>query len=160
MSIEEKQTKGYHTIRVPLEQTEYELFLTDKDVAKAQIDKLYSQHPELFPDEMMHGYVLNGFTRESSKLGLRCRRIQLKTANKPVFTIAPSFVMPYMRGLTSEMENVLFLRRFGVPFRGLTYVFGHNDMFRYRAEARLRQLQRGRHNSERPAKAAARLACR
>ena len=137
MSITEKPTKGYQTIRLPLEQTEYELFLVDKDIAKAQIDKLYSEYPELFPEEMMHGYVLNGFTQESSKLGLRCRRIQLKTANKPVFTIAPSFVMPYMRGLTSEMEKVLFLRRFGVPFWGLTYVFGHNDMFWYRAEASL-----------------------
>ncbi|WYD81708.1 MAG: hypothetical protein V8K32_04845 [Candidatus Electrothrix gigas] len=122
MSITEKPTKRYHTyhtIRLPLEQTEYELFLSDKDVAKAQIDKLYSQYPELFPEEMMHGYVLNGFTQESSKLGLRCRRIQLKTADKRVFTIAPSFVMPYMRGLTAEMEKALFLRRFGVPFWGL-----------------------------------------
>ncbi len=90
MSITEKPTKGYHTIRLSLEQTEYELFLSDKDVAKAQINKLYSQYPELFPEEMMHGYVLNGFTQESSKLGLRCRRIQLKTADKRVFTIAPS----------------------------------------------------------------------
>ncbi|CAK8715478.1 hypothetical protein GKODMF_07090 [Candidatus Electrothrix gigas] len=137
MSITEKPTKGYHTIRLPLEQTEYELFLSDKDVAKAQIDKLYSQYPELFPEEMMHGYVLNGFTQKSSKLGLCCRRIQLKTADKRVFTIAPSFVMPYMRGLTAEMEKALFLRRFGVPFWGLTYVFGHNDMFWYRAEASL-----------------------
>ncbi len=137
MSIAEKQTKGYHTIRLPLEQTEYELFLADKNVAKAQIDKLYSQDPELFPEDMMSGYVLNGFTQESSKLGVCCRRIQLKTADKPIFTIAPSFVMPYMRGLTSEMEKVLFLRRFGVPFWGLTYVFGHNDMFWYRAEASL-----------------------
>jgi hypothetical protein len=137
MSITEKPTKGYQTIRLPLEQTEYELFLSDKDVAKAQIDKLYSQYPELFPEEMMHGYVLNGFTQKSSKLGLCCRRIQLKTADKRVFTIAPSFVMPYMRGLTAEMEKALFLRRFGVPFWGLTYVFGHNDMFWYRAEASL-----------------------
>ena len=45
--------------------------------------------------------------------------------------------MPYMRGLTAEMEKALFLRRFGVPFWGLTYVFGHNDMFWYRAEASL-----------------------
>ncbi|WPD20765.1 MAG: hypothetical protein Q3M24_21070 [Candidatus Electrothrix aestuarii] len=49
MSITEKPTKGYQTIRLPLEQTEYELFLSDKDVAKAQIDKLYSRYPELFP---------------------------------------------------------------------------------------------------------------
>ena len=137
MSIAEKQTKGYCTIRLPFEQTEHGLFLADADVAKARIDKLYRQYPELFPEEMAHGYVLYGFTQESRKLGLRCRRIQLKTEDKPVFTIAPSFVMPYMRGLTTEIEKALFLRRFGVPFWGLTYVFGRNDMFWYRAEASL-----------------------
>jgi hypothetical protein len=137
MSITEKESKGYRTIRLPFEQTEHELFLADKDVAKAQIDKLYNQYPELFPEEMTDDYVLYGFTQESSKLGLRCRRIQLKSEDKPVFTIAPSFVMPYMRGLTAEIEKALFLRRFGVPFWGLTYVFGHDDMFWYRAEVSL-----------------------
>ena len=137
MSITEKITKGYRTIRLPFEQTAHEAFLADKVVAKVQIDKLYNQYPELFPEEMAHGYVLYGFTQESSKQGLRCRRIQLKTADKPVFTVAPSFVTPYMRGLTAEIEKALFLRRFGVPFWGLTYVFGHNDMFWYRAEVSL-----------------------
>ncbi len=61
----------------------------------------------------------------------------LKTEAKPVFTIAPAFVMPYMRGFTADIEKALFLRRFGVPFWGLTYVFGHNDMFWYRTEVSL-----------------------
>ena len=103
MSIAEKITKGYQTIRLPFEQAEHEAFLADKGVAKAQIDKLCKQYPELFPEEMADGYVLYGFTQESIKQGLRCRRIQLKTEDKPVFTIAPSFVMPYMRGLTAEL---------------------------------------------------------
>jgi hypothetical protein len=37
-----------------------------------------------------------------------------------------------MVGLTDEVEKALFLRRFGVPFWGLTYVFGHNDDYWYR----------------------------
>ncbi len=37
--------------------------------------------------------------------------------------------MVYRVGETDEVEKALFLRRFGVPFWGLTYVFGHNDMY-------------------------------
>jgi len=39
---------------------------------------------------------------------------------------APSFVLPSMTGYTETVEKALFLRRFGVPFWGLTYVLGHN----------------------------------
>jgi len=48
------------------------------------------------------------------------------------YRIVPSFVLPYMTGCTADVEKVLFLRRFGVPFWGLTYVFGRNDMYWYR----------------------------
>ncbi len=29
----------------------------------------------------------------------------------------------------AEAEKALFLRRFGVPFWALPYIFGHNDMY-------------------------------
>ena len=35
------------------------------------------------------------------------------------------------------VEKALFLRRFGVPFWGLTYVFGHDDPYWERLELRL-----------------------
>jgi hypothetical protein len=61
------------------------------------------------------------------------RRIALKEPDEQgqiqVYTIMPSFVMPYMVGYTDEVEKALFLRRFGVPYWGLTYVFGHSDMY-------------------------------
>jgi len=34
-----------------------------------------------------------------------------------------------MVGRTSEVEKALYLRKYGVPFDGLTYVFGKNDMY-------------------------------
>jgi hypothetical protein len=35
-----------------------------------------------------------------------------------------------MTGYTDDVEKILFLHgKFGVPFWGLTYVFGHNDMY-------------------------------
>jgi hypothetical protein len=42
-------------------------------------------------------------------------------------------MMPYLIARTEEVEKALFLCRWGVPFWALTYVFGHNDMFWYRA---------------------------
>ena len=65
------------------------------------------------------------------------RRIKLNQKDEEgrtqVFTIAPSFVMPYMTGYVDEIEKALFLHnKFGVSYWGLTYVFGRNDMYWYR----------------------------
>ncbi|MCP4485897.1 MAG: hypothetical protein GY820_01005, partial [Gammaproteobacteria bacterium] len=40
---------------------------------------------------------------------------------------------PYMIAETADVENALYLRRWGVPFDGLVYVFGRNVMFWQRA---------------------------
>jgi len=45
--------------------------------------------------------------------------------------------MSYMTGYTDDVENALFLRRFGVPYWALTHVFGHDDMYWQRLEERL-----------------------
>lgn len=42
--------------------------------------------------------------------------------------------MPYMTGITQDVEKALFLRRFNVPFWGLAHVFGRNSMYWYRME--------------------------
>ncbi|MFB3103564.1 MAG: hypothetical protein ACE1ZA_01440, partial [Pseudomonadales bacterium] len=51
--------------------------------------------------------------------------------------IRPSFVMPYMIALTDDIAKALYLRRFGVPFDALAYVFGRDAMFWYRATVSL-----------------------
>jgi hypothetical protein len=107
--------------------------VSDVVFARQTLDRLYRKIPELFPAPFDAGYVFNGSTPPSIKLGYRCRRIRLK-ADDVTFTIAPVFVMPYMTALTEEVEKTLFLRRFNVPYWGLTYVFGRNDMFWYRLE--------------------------
>jgi hypothetical protein len=43
--------------------------------------------------------------------------------------------MPFMTGLTDEVEKALFLRQFGVPYWGLSYVFGRHDSYWYRMTA-------------------------
>jgi hypothetical protein len=73
-------------------------------------------------------------SRKSKKLHLCIRRIIV--AGKS-YSVRPSFVLPYMVGFVSEVDKALYLRRFDVPFYGLSYVFGHYPMYWYRLENHL-----------------------
>ncbi len=105
------------------------------------LDTMFAQCPELFPAEMEPGYTWHDILPSKKMPEVRLRRIKLKSLDTDgkgqVFTLVPSFVMPYMSGDTNEVEKALFLRRFGVPYWALTYVFGHNDMYWYRQIERL-----------------------
>lgn len=100
---------------------------------REQLNQFMATYPELFPRDIKHGYQLHGFSRASAKMPeVKRRRIRLSSADgqpSRVYTIVPSFVLPYMAGHTPDVEKALFLRRFGVPFWALTYVFGRNDMY-------------------------------
>ena len=118
----------------------YQEMMGDSARFRAWLDDMIKTYPELFPVEIAEGYVLHDTLPESSKLpGVRFRRIELKAVNaagkREVLTIASSAVMPYMTGLTDEVEKALFLRQFGVPYWGLTYVFGRHDSYWYRMTA-------------------------
>ena len=91
----------------------------------------YAQYPELFPQAWTQGYTWHDRYQVRKQ---RCvmRRIKLKGTGA-VFTLRPSFLLPYGIGRTEEMERALFLRHWGVPFEALAYVFGRNAMFWYRA---------------------------
>jgi hypothetical protein len=104
---------------------------------RAWVNEMIERYPELFPAGIEQGYVLHDRLPVSSKLAdVQMRRIKLKQADgagqAQVFSIVSSEVMPYMTGYTSEVEKALFLRRFGVPFWGLSYVFGRDDNYWYR----------------------------
>jgi len=45
--------------------------------------------------------------------------------------------MPYMTGMTEDVELLLFLRKYNVPFQALSYVFGANAMKWFRIEPNL-----------------------
>jgi hypothetical protein len=85
--------KGYRTIRLPLAESEYDRFLTDRSYAKDRLEELYEECAELFPGEFPSGYTFFGYTESSMKQQLLCRRIRLDQG-RAVFTIAPAFVMP------------------------------------------------------------------
>ena len=68
----------------------------------------------------------------SVKLGVTTRRIKLR--NGQAWTVHPSFVMPRMTGCTEEVAKALYLRKYGVPYEGLVYVFGRDENYWYRME--------------------------
>ena len=135
-------SKGSKRICVPIEREKYGRILAEDAAFRECLDMMIERHPELFPSAIQQGYRLHGTLPPSKKMpDVRMRRIKMKEKDddgkQQVFTIAPSFVMPYMTGYTDDVENALFLRRFGVPYWALTHVFGHDDMYWQRLEERL-----------------------
>jgi hypothetical protein len=125
--------KGYRTIRLPLAESEYERFLSDRVYAKTRLDALYEDFPALFPDAFPWGYALYGFTEPSIKQEICCRRIRLDQGQN-VFSIAPACIMPSMTGRTQDVDDALFLMRFHVPCWAIAHVFGRDPMYWYRLE--------------------------
>lgn len=132
-TVTQPPARGYRTLRLPIAEADYERFINDADYARACLDNLFEQHPELFPPDWSGGYALCGFTQESKKQQLRCRRVRLGPDNV-VWTVAPAFVMPYLSGRTAEVEKGLFLMKFHVPSWAIAHVFGRDAMYWYRLE--------------------------
>lgn len=118
------------TIVLPFIQEKYLEVIEKPSLFRKAIDEHITEHPELFPSEIKNGYQMKEI-RYSKKTNYPVRRISIK---KSIYTIRPSFIMPYHTAMTDDVEKILFLRKFSVPYWGLSYVFGKNDMFWYRLE--------------------------
>jgi len=110
--------------------------MANKALYRSHLEQMIAEYPELFPAEIAGGYHFHD-KRKSKKIDtVEIRRIKMKKADssgkQAVYSIQPSFVMPYMTGLTDEVEKALFLMQYAVPFSALTYLFGHNDSYWYR----------------------------
>ena len=137
-----KVTKVSKRIILPITLKAYNEVVQEAQTFRAWLDIMIATYPELFPKTISQGYTLHDILPPSVKMpAVRLRRIRLKAADqdgrRAVFTIASSEVLPYMTGYTDEVEKPLFLRRFAVPFWGLTYVFGRNDSYWYRLSTHL-----------------------
>ena len=119
------------TIILAIHQAEYEQIIVDPPKFRAWIDENYRLNPEIFPATFAKGYKLHGKTT-SGKTGVLKRRIQLR--NGQPWTIHPGFIMPRMTGMTEEVAKALYLRKHGVPYEGLVYVFGRDENYWYRVE--------------------------
>jgi hypothetical protein len=132
--IATRSSRGHRTICLPIPEETYQQIVDDPREFRRTLDDLFRRVPELFPADFAHGYQLKD-ARTSAKLGIRIRRIALKDGT--AYSLRPSFVMPYLTARTSDVEDALFLRHFGVPFWALAHVFGHDPMFWYRLECGL-----------------------
>jgi hypothetical protein len=127
---------GDKTICFPIaEDVDYEKLVKDRKAFRQYLDELIEEHPEIFPADIIEGYCFHGF-RRSRKLGLVSRRIRL-LRNGEAYQLRPDFVMPYMIGITEEVEKGLYLRQFGVPYEAIAYVLGKDPMYWYRASLAL-----------------------
>jgi len=125
-------SRGAKHICVPFaSEAHYQACVADVAKYRQHLRTTYEQHPELFPQALDKGYTFHAryYLRKQ-----RCvlRRIKLK-ATREVFTVRPSFLLPYGIARTDEVEHALFLRQWGVPFDALAHVFGRDAMFWYRA---------------------------
>jgi hypothetical protein len=119
--------KGYRTIRLPLAESEYDRFLTDRSSAKDRLEELYEECAALFPDAFPSGDAFFGSTEPSMQQPLLCRRMRLEQG-RTVFTIAPAFGMPSMTGRTQDVDEALFLRRLHGPCWASAHVLGREAM--------------------------------
>jgi len=126
-------TRNNRSICVPISQEIYSANIADAGNFREYLDECILSFPELFPPEISKGYRMKDIYY-SQKLSIPIRRIDI--GGIP-YTIRPSFVMPYMTGVTGDIEKALFMRKFGVPFWALSHVFGKDPMYWYRIEQTL-----------------------
>ena len=130
-------TKSAHrdnrTICLPFSQQVYNANINIALDFRKCIDERIELFPELFPPEITKGYRMKDIYY-SNKQYVAIRGIEI--AGIP-YSIRPSFLMPYMTGITDEVEKAIFMRKFNVPFWALSYVFGKDPMYWYRIEQSL-----------------------
>jgi len=103
-----EQPRGNKTVCLPIGQERYTEVFENPVAFRALVDEMYQSHPDLFPKAMGEGYILHDLLDPSRKLpDVRLRRFKLK-ANQAVYTIRPSYVLPYMTGYTDDVEKGRF----------------------------------------------------
>jgi hypothetical protein len=105
----------------------YRQIIDDLTKLRAFLLQTAQRSPELFPQDIQDGFTFHQ-RYTSTKLNLPLRRIKIKASGR-VFLIRPSFVLPYMTSHVEPIEKALFLRRWGVSFEALAYVFGRDPKF-------------------------------
>ena len=105
-----KVTKKNKRITLPISLADYNELRQDAPAFRQWLDEMIKVYPELFPDDITNGYTLHDGIPVSVKLAqVQLRRLQLnqqaENGQAQVFTIASREVLPYMVGLTDEVET-------------------------------------------------------
>jgi len=126
--------KGSKIIRICVDKPVYLSALSCPDKFKVMLNDEIVKFPELFPTEIINGYSLSGKTQESKKLDKhKFQKIKI-TSTGDNYRVYPSYVMPNLIAYTEEIDDGLYLRKYNVPYSVLARIFGHSEMFWYRAE--------------------------
>lgn len=116
-----------HIVLPFVSEAEYAACLADLPRFRAWLVAQFAAHASLFPAAFAAGFDWHDRYR-LKKLDLVVRRLKLR-ADGSVWTVRPSFVLPYGVGRTEAAEKALYLRQFGVPFEALAYVFGRDASY-------------------------------
>jgi hypothetical protein len=91
---------------------------------RAWLTQWFTQHPVLFPQDFGAGFHFHA-QYQQSKQGLALRRIKLKASGQ-VFTLRPSFLLPYGAGRTDEVWQPLLLHAEGTSLETLVEIYGRD----------------------------------
>jgi len=131
--MEEKTSK---TIIIPIGARDYDKIIGSPVKFQNHLAGLIEQYPEIFPVEIVFGYILYGWAKPCKKVPVRRRRIFLKYG-KQEYLIHPCFVLPYLRGNTEQVSVGLRTRKYNLPYHIVAESFGGNAMYWYRLELSL-----------------------
>lgn len=124
------------TIIIPIDALVYNEIIGFAPLFQAHLDRLIEQYPEIFPPDIVHGYILYGWTKACKKVQIPRRRIFL-LHSKEEYLIHPCYVLPYLRGNTKEVSIGLRTRKYNLPYHVIAATFGKNAMYWYRLELSL-----------------------
>lgn len=98
--------------------------LADLRQYRTWLQQMFAQHPALFPRDFGAGFHWHAQYR-LKKQALDLRRLKLKATGQ-VFTVRPSFLLPYGAGRTDEVWQPLQLHAEGTSLETLVELYGHD----------------------------------
>lgn len=126
----------HKTIIIPIDEPTYSCIIDSRFEFRKHLDALIEQYPELFPTDIVLGYILHGWTKPCKKVSIRRRRIFVKYSREE-YLIHPCFVLPYLCGYTKAVSAGLRTRKYHLPYHVIAQTFGGNSMYWYRLECSL-----------------------
>ena len=132
-----RRAPGSNEIVLPISLQEYQLASSEPALFHNLLKEHYQAHPECFPIEFEDGYQLKDIVF-STKMDLHIRRITVSFGSRAHnYRVLPCEVLPHMCGLTEEVADPLFLRKFSVPYWALARIFERDANYYYRVERRM-----------------------
>jgi hypothetical protein len=118
-------SRGTRIIRLPITEIDYETIVSDAELFRFWVESLPDNLKLLFGESFTSGFNLHDI-RHSRKMGISYRRICFVETGH-IYTIQPSYVMPYLSGKTCECKNGLQLLFRGSSLDSVVECCGENQ---------------------------------